>query len=97
MMNTPRNYALTSVVYVQYVARQANVAVSDSQWNRLTDFLTDMFDDSINDPLNTAFCESDSDDPEIPDPPKIRRLVPPSSDIVIWKPHARMPVINIWV
>jgi hypothetical protein len=52
--------------------------VSDYQWNRLKNFLIDMFDDSINDPLNIAFCASDSDDPEIADPPAIVRQLPTS-------------------
>lgn len=101
-MQTPRNYALMSIDYVKYVARQMGVTVSQHQWDRLALFLTDMFDDSINDPLNTAFCASDSDDPEIPDPPKIRRQVPILSNIVIWKPHATCvklrpaKVTNIW-
>jgi len=96
MMRTPNGLALLSVDYVKYVARQMGATVSEHQWNRLKNFLIDMFDDSIHDPQNTAFCESDSDDPEIAEPPTIVRQLPTFPEtVVIWKPLATRS-LKLW-
>jgi hypothetical protein len=87
--------ASTAFCYVEYVARQLKVSAPPGQWKIMKDFLSEWFDNNMNvkDPLNTAFCESDSDDPSIPEPPKIKRI--PIS--VIWGSRLKAEKVpNIW-
>ena len=87
--------ASTALCYVEYVARQTRVAAPPAQWKLMKDFLSEWFDNNmnVNDPLNTAVCDSDSEDPSIPEPPKIKRT--PIS--VIWGSRLKAEKVpNIW-
>jgi hypothetical protein len=96
-MPSPVSLAVSAAMYANQATERLGATLTRPQYFRLYTILLDFFDDvSLDendgtDPLNTAVCESDSDDPTVLDTPKNKRV-----PYIMWTSRKKIKVTNIW-